>query len=194
MANSTVVLKAKLDATNDLLKKEKVGVTIYIRRDGFSLRAVLPSKDPKNKQSSQQYVGINLKAEIGNHKEAVRLAKKLGLEKKSGLFDWKNWQVTEEEKIEVDKESRKVRDVIRKFEEDFWSQEDKDRNNPSNMAGWKQIEHYLKMMEGHKILTTQAIIELGNTIPKASKKKSDFSKYFLRLSKFSNKFQIFFIS
>ena len=185
MANSTVVLKAKLDATNDLLKKEKVGVTIYIRRDGFSLRAVLPSKDPKNKQNSQQYVGINLKAEIGNHKEAVRLARKLGLEKKSGLFDWKNWQVTEEEKIEVDKESRKVRDVIRKFEEDFWSQEDKDRNNPSNMAGWKQIEHYLKMMEGHKILTTQNIIELGNTIPKASKKKSDFSKYFLRLSKFA---------
>ena len=101
MANSTVVLKAKLDATNDLLKKEKVGVTIYIRRDGFSLRAVLPSKDPKNKQISQQYVGINLKAEIGNHKEAVRLARKLGLEKKSGLFDWKNWQVAEEEKIEI---------------------------------------------------------------------------------------------
>ena len=121
MANSTVVLKAKLDATNDLLKKERVGVTIYIRRDGFSLRAVLPSKDPKNKQNSQQYVGINLKAEIVNHKEAVRLARKLGLEKKSGLFDWKNWQVDEEEKIEVDKESRKVRDVIKKFEDDFWS-------------------------------------------------------------------------
>ena len=53
------------------------------------------------------------------------------------------------------------------------------------MAGWKQIEHYLKMMEGHKILSTQSIIELGNTIPKATKKKSDFSKYFLRLSKFA---------
>ena len=113
------------------------------------------------------------------------MAKKLGLEKKSGLFDWKNWQVTEEEKIEVDKESRKVRDVIRKFEEDFWSQEDKDRNNPSNMAGWKQIEHYLKMMEGHKILTTQSIIELGNTIPKASKKKSDFSRLASKVDKMS---------
>ena len=95
MANSILVLKAKLDATNDLLKKERIGVTIYIRRDGFSLRAVLPSKDPRNKQNSQQYVGINLKAGIGNHKEAVRLAKKLGLEKKSGFFNWKNWQVAE---------------------------------------------------------------------------------------------------
>ena len=40
-------------------------------------------------------------------------------------------------------------------------------------------------MEGHKILSTQSIIELGNTIPKATKKKSDFSKYFLRLAKFA---------
>ena len=142
MANPFELLKAKVSATNDVLKRKKVGVTIYIRRDGFTLRAVLPSKDPKSKQNLQQWVPINLKAEIGNHKEAVRLARKLGLEKKSGLFDWKNWQVDEEEKIEVDKESRKVRDVIKKFEDDFWSQEDKDRNNPSNMAGWKQIEHY----------------------------------------------------
>ena len=185
MANSTVVLKAKLDATNDLLKKEKVGVTIYIRRDGFSLRAVLPSKDPKNKQSSQQYVGINLKAEIGNHKEAVRLAKKLGLEKKSELFDWKNWQVTEEEKIEIDKQSRKVGDIIKRFEEDFWSAEDKDRNNNQNMAGWKQIEGYLLKMEKHKILNYENIVELANKAPAGSKKKADTAKHFLRLAKFA---------
>ena len=53
--------------------------SLYIRRDGFSLRAVLPSKDPKNKQNRQQYVGINLKAEIHNYKEALRLARKLSL-------------------------------------------------------------------------------------------------------------------
>ena len=185
MANSTAVLQAKLDATNDLLKKERVGVTIYIRRDGFTLRAVLPSKDPKSKQNLQQWVPINLKAEIGNHKEAVRLAKKLGLEKKSGLFDWKNWQVTEEEKIEIDKQSRKVGDIIKRFEEDFWSAEDKDRNNNQNMAGWKQIEGYLLQMEKHKILNYENIVELANKAPTGSKKKADTAKHFLRLAKFA---------
>ena len=107
MANSQQILEIKLDARNRLLKSERRGVTIQIRKDGFTLRAYLPSKsNPESDQTIQQRVPINLKAEIGNHKEAVRLAKKLGLEKKSGLFDWKNWQKAEEEKIEVDKQSR----------------------------------------------------------------------------------------
>ena len=71
MANPFEVLKARLEATNDVLKRKKVGVTIYIRRDGFTLRAVLPSKDPKSKQNLQQWVPINLKAEIGNHKDCL---------------------------------------------------------------------------------------------------------------------------
>ena len=183
MANSQVVLQAKLDATNDLLKKERVGATIYIRRDGFALRAVLPSRDPKNKQNTQQYVGINLKAELKNHKEAVRLAKKLGLEKKSGLFDWKNWEKKEEETILFKPQSRKVKDCIERYRINFWNREDKDINDSSNMSGWKQIEGYLKRMDGHKILNTESIIELGNTYKKGSATKRDFAKNFLALAK-----------
>ena len=44
MANSQQILEIKLDARNRLLKSERRGVTIYIRKDGFTLRAYLPSK------------------------------------------------------------------------------------------------------------------------------------------------------
>ena len=187
MANSTVVLQAKLDATNDLLKKEKVGVTIYIRRDGFTLRAYLPSKsNPESKQTIQQRVPINLKADIKNLDEAERLARRLSDEKIGGSFKWDNWLKNEEEEtIELIKESRKVGDIIKRFEEDFWSAEDKNRNNNQNMAGWKQIEGYLLQMEKHKILNYENIVELANRSPNGSMKKADTAKYFLRLAKFA---------
>ena len=39
MANPFEVLKARLEATNDVLKRKKVGVTIYIKKDAFVLRS-----------------------------------------------------------------------------------------------------------------------------------------------------------
>ena len=35
MANSFEILKAKVSATNDVLKRKKVGVTIYIKKEGL---------------------------------------------------------------------------------------------------------------------------------------------------------------
>ena len=74
MANSFETLKAKVSATNDVLKRKKVGVTIYIKKDAFCLRASLPSKDPQSKQNIQQWVSIGIKAEEKNRKDAIRLA------------------------------------------------------------------------------------------------------------------------
>ena len=37
MANPFELLKAKVSATNDVLKRKKVGVTIYIKKDAFAL-------------------------------------------------------------------------------------------------------------------------------------------------------------
>ena len=73
MANPFELLKAKVSATNDVLKRKKVGVTIYIKKDAFALRASLPSKDGQSNQNIQQWVSIGLKADQKNIKEAVRL-------------------------------------------------------------------------------------------------------------------------
>ena len=82
--------------------------------------------------------------------------------------------------------SRKVGDIIKRFEIDYWNQENKDKNNKSNVSGWKQIEIYLNKMERHKILTTENIIELGMTAPKGSATRRDIAKYFLSLAKFAD--------
>ena len=187
MANSQQILEIKLDARNRLLKSERRGVTIQIRKDGFTLRAYLPSKtNPESDQTIQQRVPINLKADIKNLDEAERLAKRLSDEKIAGSFKWDNWLKNEEdETVELLKESRKVGDIIKRFEKDFWSAEDKDRNNNQNMAGWKQIEGYLLQMEKHKILNYENIVELANRSPNGSKKKADTAKHFLRLAKFA---------
>ena len=74
MANPFELLKAKVSATNDVLKRKKVGVTIYIKKDAFALRASLPSKDGQSNQNIQQWVSIGLKADQKNIKEAVRLS------------------------------------------------------------------------------------------------------------------------
>ena len=67
MANSQQILEIKLDARNRLLKSERRGVTIQTRKDGFTLRAYLPSKsNPESDQTIQQRVPINLKADIKN--------------------------------------------------------------------------------------------------------------------------------
>ena len=44
MVNPLELLQAQVDKANYLLKKKKVGATVYIRKDGFFLRAYLPSK------------------------------------------------------------------------------------------------------------------------------------------------------
>ena len=72
MANLFELLKAKVSATNDVLKRKKVGVTIYIKKDAFALRASLPSKYGQSNQNIQQWVSIGLKADQKNIKEAVR--------------------------------------------------------------------------------------------------------------------------
>tara|TARA_Y100001968_G_scaffold330366_1_gene382047 strand:- start:13674 stop:14855 length:1182 start_codon:yes stop_codon:yes gene_type:complete len=185
MANPFELLKAKVSATNDVLKRKKVGVTIYIKKDAFALRASLPSKDGQSNQNIQQWVSIGLKADQKNIKEAVRLSEKLGEEKRAGLFKWSDWEKKNEEPVEILKESRKVGDIIKRFEKDFWSAEDKDKNNNQNMAGWKQIEGYLLKMEKHKILNYENIVELANKAPAGSKKKADTAKHFLRLAKFA---------
>ena len=89
MANSLQILEKKLDATNRLLKSDRRGVTIQIRKDGFTLRAYLPSKtNPESNQTIQQRVPINLKADIKNLNEAERLAKRLSDEKIAGSYKW----------------------------------------------------------------------------------------------------------
>ena len=187
MANSQKILEIRLDARNRLLKSEKRGVTIQIRKDGFTLRAYLPSKsNPESNQTIQQRVPINLKADIKNLNEAERLAKRLSDEKIAGSFKWENWQKKdEEESILLKPVSRKIGDILRRYEEYFWSQEKKSKTNSSNMNYWKQIEHYINKMEKHKILTYENILEVGNTFEKGSKKKADFAKYFLLVSKFA---------
>ena len=88
MANSQQILEIKLDARNRLLKSERRGVTIQIRKDGFTLRAYLPSKtNPESNQTIQQRVPINLKADIKNLDEAERLAKRLSDEKIGGSLN-----------------------------------------------------------------------------------------------------------
>ena len=187
MANPVKLLEARRVAANDVLKRKKVGVTIYIKKDAFVLRASLPSKDPQSKQIIQQWVSVGLKAEQKNIKEAVRLSEKLGEEKRAGLFRWENWKSKEEEEnIVLKPASRKVGDIIKRFEIDYWNQENKDKNNKSNVSGWKQIEIYLNKMERHKILTTENIIELGMTAPKGSATRRDIAKYFLSLAKFAD--------
>ena len=187
MANSQKILEIRLDARNRLLKSEKRGVTIQIRKDGFTLRAYLPSKsNPESNQTIQQRVPINLKADIKNLNEAERLAKRLSDEKIAGSFKWDNWQKKdEEESILLKPVSRKVGDILRRYEKYFWSQEKKSKTNSSNMNYWKQIEHYINKMEKHKILTYENILEVGNTFEKGSKKKADYAKYFLLVSKFA---------
>jgi len=187
MANSQQILEIKLDARNRLLKSERRGVTIQIRKDGFTLRAYLPSKtNPESNQTIQQRVPINLKADIKNLDEAERLAKRLSDEKIAGSFKWENWQKKdEEESILLKPVSRKIGDILRRYEKYFWSQEKKSKTNSSNMNYWKQIEHYINKMEKHKILTYANILEVGNTFEKGSKKKADYAKYFLLVSKFA---------
>ena len=184
MANSQQILEIKLDARNRLLKSERRGVTIQIRKDGFTLRAYLPSKsNPESNQTIQQRVPINLKADIKNLDEAHRLANKLSDEKIGGSFKWENWQKKEEEEvIELKPASRKVGDILKRYEKYFWSQEDKDKTSEGY---WYQIQHYINKLEKHQIFNTENIFELGNTFPKASKKKADFAKYCLLVGKFA---------
>ncbi len=184
MANSQQILDIKLDARNRLLKSERRGVTIQIRKDGFTLRAYLPSKtNPESNQTIQQRVPINLKADIKNLDEAHRLAKKLSDEKIGGSFKWENWQKKEEEEvIELKPTSKKVGDILKRYEKYFWSQEDKDKTSEGY---WYQIQHYINKLEKHQIFNTEKIFELGNTFPKASKKKADFAKYCLLVGKFA---------
>ena len=184
MANSQQILEIKLDARNRLLKSERRGVTIQIRKDGFTLRAYLPSKtNPESNQTIQQRVPINLKADIKNLDEAHRLAKKLSDEKIGGSFKWENWQKKEEEEvIELKPTSKKVGDILKRYEKYFWSQEDKDKTSEGY---WYQIQHYINKLEKHQIFNTENIFELGNTFPKASKKKADFAKYCLLVGKFA---------
>ena len=108
MANSQQILETKLDARNRLLKSERRGVTIQIRKDGFTLRAYLPSKtNPESNQTIQQRVPINLKAESKNLREAERLAIKLSNQKIAGSFRWDNWLNDEEEQTYTLEEAKR---------------------------------------------------------------------------------------
>ena len=92
MVNPLELLQAQVDKANYLLKKKKVGATVYIRKDGFFLRAYLPSKtNPDWKKLTQQWIPIGLKAHNKNLKKASDLAKELGAEKASNLFTWDKW-------------------------------------------------------------------------------------------------------
>ena len=42
MPNPFEVLKVEVSSTNDVLKRKRVEVTIYIKKDAFALRASLP--------------------------------------------------------------------------------------------------------------------------------------------------------
>ena len=54
MINPVELLKAKVEKANYLLKKKKIGATIYIRKDAFFLRAYLPAKvNPDWKKTTQ---------------------------------------------------------------------------------------------------------------------------------------------
>jgi len=186
MANPVKLLEARRVAANDVLKRKKVGVTIYIKKDAFVLRASLPSKDPQSKQNIQQWVSIGIKAEEKNRNEAIRLAEKLGEEKKAGLFRWDKWKSKEEEETIVLKPvSKKVGDIIKRYEKDFWSKEGRNKTDEANQQYWYQIQHYVNKIEKHKLLSVENIFELGNTFPKASKKKADFAKYCLLVGKFA---------
>ena len=92
MVNPIKLLEARKDKANFLLKKKKVGVTIYIRNEALFLRAYLPSKvKPNWDELTQQWVSLGLKATTQNIKKAASLAEDLGAERSSRIFNWNKW-------------------------------------------------------------------------------------------------------
>ena len=87
----------KLEAINNELKIDKVGVTIQNRRQSLYLRAMLPDKyAPEWTKLKQQRIPTRLTAEDTNLIKAKKLALKLSSQKISRLFIWNEWLADEE--------------------------------------------------------------------------------------------------
>ena len=122
MINSVELLKAKVEKANYLLKKKKIGATIYIRKDAFFLRAYLPAKvNPDWKKTTQQWIPIGLKAENRNLNKAKELAEELGAERATQLFTWDPWLLKEEYQPPTKKKkSFLMKDLLPEFDKDYW--------------------------------------------------------------------------
>ena len=66
----------------------------------------------------------------------------------------------EEEIIELKPASKKVGDILNKYEKNFWSQEGKDKTDESNQQYWYQIQHYINKLDKHKIFNTKIFLNL----------------------------------
>ena len=188
MVNPLELLQAQVDKANYLLKKKKVGATIYIRKDGFFLRAYLPSKtNPDWKKLTQQWIPIGLKAHNKNLRKASDLAKDLGAEKASQLFTWDKWLEKDEYQPPTKKKrSYLMKDLLKEFDIWYWNQPNKNRENTSNKKGYQHILNYLNKIGGNKLLNLKNVRELAETYPHGSKSQMEIAKQFFRLAKFAD--------
>ena len=79
-----------LDQLNLRLKLDNIRVTVQARGMRLCLRATLPSKDGKGKQS-QQRIPLNVNHTQAGLKKANLEARKLADELDRGVFDWSRW-------------------------------------------------------------------------------------------------------
>ncbi len=188
MVNPLELLQAQVDKANYLLKKKKVGATVYIRKDGFFLRAYLPSKtNPDWNKLTQQWIPIGLKAHNKNLKKASDLAKELGAEKASRLFTWDKWLEKDEYQPPTKKKrSYLMKDLLKEFDIWYWNQPNKNRENTSNKKGYQHILNYLNKLGGNKLLNLKNVRELAETYPHGSKSQMEIAKQFFRLAKFAD--------
>ena len=188
MVNPVKLLEARKDKANFLLKKKKVGVTIYIRNEALFLRAYLPSKvKPNWDELTQQWVSLGLKVTTQNIKKAASLAEDLGAERASRLFDWRKWLDKEDVLVIKPKQkSYRMKDIFREFETWYWNQADKSKNNTSNLKGFDHIKNYLNRLDEQKILNLKNVIAIAEEYPENSKSRMEIAKQFFRLAKFAN--------
>ena len=187
MINPVELLKAKVEKANYLLKKKKIGATIYIRKDAFFLRAYLPAKvNPDWKKTTQQWIPIGLKAENRNLNKARDLAEQLGAERASQLFTWDPWLLKEEYQPPTKKKkSFLMKDLLPEFDKDYWKNPKKDRENKSHLAGYQHIKNYLQKLGSNRILNLKNVRDLAETYPQKSKSRMEIAKQYLRLAKFA---------
>ena len=188
MVNPIKLLEARKDKANFLLKKKKIGATIYIRNEALFLRAYLPSKvKPNWDELTQQWVSLGLKATTQNIKKAASLAEDLGAERASRIFNWNKWlDRADVLVIKPKQKSYRMKDIFKEFETWYWNQADKSKNNTSNLKGFDHIKNYLNRLDEQKILNLKNVISIAEEYPENSKSRMEIAKQFFRLAKFAN--------
>ncbi len=159
---------------NELLKADRVAVSLYLRADRLQLQATLPpSPNSQKAHPHQQRIALKLSATPENLDIADRKARILGRAISEGSFDWNDWRSPSAPK------SKSCGEWIEAYKQDFF---DRRASTPASRSTWEDHFKFLKKLPPHKALTQKLLKETLLEIPPDTRSRQKASQILAKLA------------